>query len=71
MTTSVQEAETVPVLAYSLQEAARATGVSRSKLYEEIQAGHLGIMKVGDRTLVEPAELRRWMRTKRQPRRAR
>ena len=37
------------------------SGAGRSKLYEEMAAGRLKARKLGRRTLIETAELRRWI----------
>ena len=39
-------------LAYSVDEAARLTGLSRDLLYDEIRRGHLDYLKVGRRRLI-------------------
>ena len=49
-------------MALSIPEAAQAVGVGRSTIYSEINAGNLRVLKVGDRSLIEPTELRRWLR---------
>jgi excisionase family DNA binding protein len=59
--------ETQP-LAHSIEQACKRTGVGRSTLYREIKDGALEVCKVGDRTLIEDDELRRWLSTKRQQR---
>ena len=48
-------------LAVSVPEAAQAAGVSRSCLYEEMQAGRLKYVKVGTRRLTLVEDLRRWL----------
>lgn len=48
-------------LAYRLDEAARTTGISRSKLYEERQAGRLTFVKAGHLTLIRREELERFL----------
>jgi excisionase family DNA binding protein len=39
-------------LAYSVDEAARLTGLSRDLLYDEMRRGHLPYVKVGRRRLI-------------------
>jgi excisionase family DNA binding protein len=39
-------------LAYSVDEAARLTGLSRDLLYDEMRRGNLGYLKVGRRRLI-------------------
>ena len=48
-------------LAYQIPEAVVATGLSRSTLYEEIQAGRLRAFKVGGRRLILCAELQSFL----------
>jgi excisionase family DNA binding protein len=45
-------------LAYTLSDAARMTGLSRSTLYRHAGAARLKLVKVGGRTLVDAASLR-------------
>lgn len=40
------------VLAYSMKDAARATGLSRSTLYCLVERGDLRTFKIGTRTLI-------------------
>jgi excisionase family DNA binding protein len=49
-----------------IPEACRLTGICRSKLYELIQEGEIGIIKVGAITLVPVAALKGFL--ERQPR---
>jgi excisionase family DNA binding protein len=39
-------------LAYSVDEAAQITGLSRDLLYEQMRAGRLGYVKVGRRRII-------------------
>ena len=39
-------------LAYSISDFARAVGIGRTKLYEEISAGRLRALKAGKRTII-------------------
>jgi excisionase family DNA binding protein len=48
-------------LVYSIPEACERARVGKSALYVAIAGGEIEIVKVGDRTLIEPAELRRWV----------
>jgi excisionase family DNA binding protein len=43
----------------TIDEACAATGLGRSKLYEEIAAGHVAVHKIGKRTLVLVKSLER------------
>ena len=53
--------ETPFYAALSITAAVAATGISRSKLYEEIAAKRLRVAKVGRRTLITPAALGEWI----------
>ena len=44
-----------------IKEACRITGIGRSKLYELIAEGEIGIIKVGVMTLVPVSELERFV----------
>lgn len=44
-------------LAYSVEEVAEATGLSRSLLYDEMGAGRLGYIKVGRRRIITCQQL--------------
>jgi excisionase family DNA binding protein len=46
-------------IAVSISEAARALGVGRSSIYILINQGRLEVFKLGRRTLVKTASLRR------------
>ena len=46
------------LLAYTLNAATAACGLSRSTLYRHAAAGRLRLVKVGGRTLVDAASLR-------------
>jgi excisionase family DNA binding protein len=39
-------------LAYSVDEAAKATGLSRDLLYDQMRTGKLGYLKVGRRRII-------------------
>jgi len=54
-------------MAFSVDDACRASGLGKTTIYAAIRAGELEVLKVGDRTLLEPEELRRWLASKRQP----
>ena len=45
----------------SISEVAARTGISRTRLYQEISAGRLIVRKCGRRTLVPAAELQAWV----------
>jgi excisionase family DNA binding protein len=50
------------ILALSPDEAAAAVGVSRSRMYWALRRGELTAYRDSKRTLIEPAELQRWIR---------
>jgi excisionase family DNA binding protein len=47
------------VLAVSVNEAARILGIGRTSLYAMIRDGRIDVLKLGRRTLVKTASLRR------------
>jgi len=49
-------------LAYTVLEAAEATGLGRTKLFAEIKAGRLAAAKIGRRTLIRSEALEKWLR---------
>ena len=49
------------ILAVSIGEAVRLTGIGRSSLYEAIRRGDLPIRKSGRRTLLLMEDLRQWL----------
>jgi excisionase family DNA binding protein len=48
-------------LAYSVDEAARLTGLSRDLLYDEMRRGHLDYLKVGRRRMITRWHLERFL----------
>jgi len=48
----------------SISEAARALSLGRSKVYELINAGDLGVIKVGRRTLITVDSIRNFVQSK-------
>lgn len=48
-------------LSYTVSEMVAATGLGRSRLYEEIRAGRLRIVKAGRRTLILAIDLEKWL----------
>ena len=48
-------------LAYSVDEAARLTGLSRDLLYDEMRCGHLTYIKVGRRRLITRQHLQQFL----------
>ena len=55
--------ETYPAdrLAYSIDEAARLTGLSRDLLYDQMRAGNLAYVKVGRRRLITHHHLQQFL----------
>jgi excisionase family DNA binding protein len=47
--------------AHTLPEAARISGASRTKLYEEMAAGRLQARKLGRRTVILSSDLDAWL----------
>ena len=60
--TSVTAAPASP-LAFSIQEAVRVTGLSRSGLYRHFQAGDLTPRKAGGRSVILADDLHRFLAT--------
>jgi excisionase family DNA binding protein len=56
------QTNTIPRLAYSLNESAHAIGLSRRMLYQLIDSGELRTIKLGRRRLVPRDELERLCR---------
>jgi excisionase family DNA binding protein len=48
--------------AMSVEEAAKAAGVGRTLLFEEIRKGRITARKVGRRTIIMTAELDAWLK---------
>jgi Helix-turn-helix domain len=53
----------IPRLGLSPDEAATAAGISRTRIFEAIRDGALLARKAGKSTVIEPDELRRWIRS--------
>ena len=53
----------VPRLGFNPAEAAASAGVSRTKIFGAIRDGTLTARKSGKATIIEPPELRRWIRS--------
>jgi excisionase family DNA binding protein len=51
----------VPRLAYSVNEAAQATGLSRDLLYDEMRAGRLAYLKIGRRRIITRQQLQAFL----------
>lgn len=50
--------------AFSVEEASKASGISRTKLYEFISSGELPSVKLGKRRLIRPEALDAWLVSK-------
>ena len=50
-------------LALSVEEAAKAAGVGRTTVFEEIRKGHLTARKVGRRTIITTDDLDAWLKS--------
>jgi excisionase family DNA binding protein len=48
-------------LAYSIKEAAEATGLSRDLLYDEMRAGRLAYLKIGRRRIITRQQLQSFL----------
>jgi hypothetical protein len=53
--------DSLPPLAYSVEETLRLLGICRPKLYQEINAGRIVARKLGTRTIILADELRRYL----------
>ena len=58
---SPENSPTADRLAYSVDEAARLTGLSRDLLYDEIRRGNLASLKVGRRRLITHQHLQQFL----------
>ena len=53
--------ERIIQMAYTVKDAVKITGMSRSRLYEELKAGHLIAKKMGRRTLIPHESIEAWL----------
>jgi excisionase family DNA binding protein len=56
-----QPTSLAPRLAYSVDEAAQLTGLSRDLLYDQMRQGHLGYLKIGRRRLITRQHLEQFL----------
>lgn len=49
-------------LAYTIADVAQIARTGRTKLYAEINAGRLRVVRIGRKTLIRDEELRRWLK---------
>ena len=59
--TEIQGRPYIPRLAFSPDEAARSAGVARTRIFQAMADGRLIAKKDGKATLIEVAELARWI----------
>jgi excisionase family DNA binding protein len=59
--------DTSPRIAYGINQACKAVGLSRSFIYQEIAKGRLPTFKVGSRTLIAAEDLTAWLNSHRNP----
>ncbi len=50
-------------LSYTIDEAAKITGLGRTRLYEELNTGRLKGVKAGRRTLIPHSSIEQWLET--------
>jgi len=60
---STQASSGVPRIALSAEEAATSAGVSRTRIFQAIKSGEMTCRKSGKTTVIEVAELARWVRS--------
>jgi excisionase family DNA binding protein len=61
MSPSNQVGISMDKITFSINELAKQTGLSRTKIYQEIAAGRIRIVKVGRRTLVPASAVQAWL----------
>ena len=57
---STSHAQKLDPILVSISEAHKALGIGRTKLYEEINAGRIRVVRFGKRSLIPVDELRAW-----------
>jgi excisionase family DNA binding protein len=50
-------------IAYSIEDAPQAVGVSRTRIFEAVRNKELTVRKAGRSTIIEADELKRWVRS--------
>ncbi len=53
--------ENLTKLAYTVPELQQATGLGRTRIYEEIKLGRLRLTKVGRRSIIRTDDARMWL----------
>jgi hypothetical protein len=48
-------------IAHAIEDVPARTGINRSKIFKAIRDGDLSARKIGHSTIIEDAELRRWI----------
>lgn len=48
-------------LSYTIDEAAKITGLGRTRLYQELNSGRLRGVKAGRRTLIPHTNIQKWL----------
>ncbi len=55
---------TADTLAFSVEEAAKAAGLGRTLIFQEIRNGNLIARKIGRRTVILREDLERWLKSR-------
>jgi len=58
------QANTVPKLAFSVEDAAEVAGVSRATLYAEIKSKRIETFKIGSRRLISLSAIEKYIRAR-------
>jgi excisionase family DNA binding protein len=53
----------IPPIAYSIEDAPQAVGVSRTRIFEAVRNKELTARKAGKSTIIESDELKRWVKS--------
>jgi excisionase family DNA binding protein len=56
-----QQAEDGPRLAYTIPQAARALGLSKSMIYDQLRANRLDSVKVSKRRIITRQQIDQWL----------
>ncbi len=52
---------TLPKLAYTVDQLGQASGVGRTKIYQEVKAGRLHPTKLGKRSIILAEDAKAWL----------
>ena len=55
--------DTLGLIACSIENAAQAVGISRTRIFDAVRKKELTVRKAGRATLIEIEELKRWVRS--------